>query len=694
MNKRFADWPVRHSAQALLILLLLVALGIAFVARVPMQRLPSSPGVMLRVQAELPGFDATQTEAMLAQPLEESLISLAGLRQITTRSRDGRAFVELQFGSATEREAAIEQVRQRLTQISVSLPSGMDMPTVERRDPAPQPAAVYAITANDLSGEIESWVEQKLARPLQEFPEVSSAVIDGSDAQEVLIQPDTRRLAALGLSLQEMVQALRRGDEAPRRRNLRRRTTVMPASVEAIAARAVRLPDGESMALAEVAEVSVKSKPALDPLNYQGKPALVMRVYPRSALQAPAVAERVDAHLGWLAANGLVQPGVEIHSVLDESRELRGWFRKILRFAGLCVGVTLLAMYLCFGGYACFIMVCGLIVWLPASITMLGALGFTLNAMSIMGLMLAWIPLTLMMVRSLRPMATFGLVAITILWAWLTGETFSHVQTAMVFSMTALLAGCVSWLITPWIRADRFAAPPARLLPLRWRLRFRPSAAVILGILVSGVVAVSVRALPVVTTGELDRMLILRVHGDDPQQLAILTAQMLPQVHAMAGLEKVSASTEPTEQWQLQLDGARLEDRGIGVAEVARAFAIARDGLIVGEVADADRRMRLRLQLEPGTAGLTFERLLLRGEQPNQPAVYLRDVGVAQPVTEFRERLRVQQMPAVEISARWRAGQTPPDLTSLHGIVLLPPGYSLSWEVVPAGPDDSGSHLP
>ncbi len=148
-------------------------------------------------------------------------------------------------------------------------------------------------------------------------------------------------------------------------------------------------------------------------------------------------------------------------------------------------------------------------------------------------------------------------------------------------------------------------------------------------------------------------------------------ANLLPPLVAVPGVEDVSFSATDEDSWRLQLDQTRLDEHDLTLAEVGRALAVARDGLIIGEIVHADALYRLRLQLPSSSAGETFERLLLRGERPGDPAVYLRDVGIAVRETQPRERLRVDEVSAVEITARWSDAQARDALERFCGDVVL-----------------------
>lgn len=677
----FASWPARHPGQALLSLVVLIVSGAALAIRLPVERLAPLSGATLRVQAQLPGVEAAQVETSVTRPLEETLALLPSLHETVSRSRDGRATIDLRFSSAAARAAAVEETHRRLAQAVSSLPAGMAMPVVEGGDPPPHPAAIYAIAADPLSAETTQWAEQALVRPLRELSEVAGVVLDGAEASEVLIQPDSRRLATLGLSFEDLIQALQRRDEAPRQRGARRGIVAMPVSAEAIAARAVRLPTGDSIALAEVAQVSVVSRSVVETPSYRGAPALTLRVYPRLSAEAPVVAERLRAYLGWLRVNGMVPAGVEIHPTFDESYATRAWIKQILWLGGVEIASTLLAVYLFFGARAGLATLCAFGVWLPASAALWWGAGLTLNAMTLAGLMLGCVPFTAMLMRSFPPVAAAILATIAAVLPWGVDESLRpYAPSAFAFSLATLLGAAVSWLMTPWSRvADGARAPLARLLPPPWRVWPRSLAALGMSVLVLGIAIACVRALPAVVAGGIGGALIVRVQGEDPRQLVGVANELLPRLRATPGLENIVISSANEERWRLRLNGQRMEELGLGLTEIGRAFAIAGAGLLVGEIVDADARLPLRLRLAAGAAGETFERLLLRGERRHQPAVYLRDVGVAERAVEPRERLRVQRTPAVEITAQWRSVRPPPELTNLRETVSAPSGYALYW---------------
>jgi len=388
-----------------------------------------------------------------------------------------------------------------------------------------------------------------------------------------------------------LIQALRSTDEAPRRRPGRRRATLMPATVAAIAARAVRLADGEAVALNEVAEVTIMTHPVLEPRRYDGLPALMLRVTPRSTAKAAAVAERVHAHLGWLRANGLMQNGVEIHPLLDEARATQEWLKEFFGLVSCGIASTLLALGLFFGTRAGVAALCTLAIWLVVSAALLWGGG--VHAQCHDG---RWMDVGLRAV-GLDDDARVpgdrhgdhGRVVMAL--PWVAGATLRpYTQTAMVFAMVTLPGAVIGWLMTAWFNATDVAlAPLARFLPPPWRIRLAVSmtAGLVLAAVIPSVAELS-------QNDDLDATLVIRLRGEDAEKLSAFADDVVSRLRATPGFKNIGTSSVAEERLRLQLDPSRMEDLVWAWRKSARVCN-AREGLVVGEVADPDSRFAAAL---------------------------------------------------------------------------------------------------
>lgn len=653
--------------------------GAVVAARLSVGPTASAPPALLSVRAELPGIDAATLEAMVTLPLETA-VRASGSERVESRTRDGRVDVVLQFRSPAARDRALEAVRGYVAAALARLPMGMSVPTVEAREPSRPPAVAYAVTARDLEAGTERWVEQALADPLRELPEVAAVAVEGAGEREIIIEPDLRRLAALGLTFDSLMQALQGQDEAPAGRKRKGRAVAAPGSVESIAARAVRLPSGEPIALAEVARAFERQRRASGPPRVGNAAALRLAIYPATPAEAVRASERAHAHLAWLRANGLVPPDVVVQVLQDQALAVKGWLKQLAQRTAVLVALALLVVALAFGRRRCVLLACGFGVWLPGSATLLWAGGFALDTATVAGLTLAAVPLTLLLAApAMARLAMLTAAAAGI--AWVAGLWLDEYRSLTdVFALGGLLAILVAWLLSPWRYQRESSAPLLRLL---WsRGGNAPFALTVTACIVVAAVLLNLRAFAMSSPFPAGDTVLVRMYGDDAQQLAAAGTAALSALRGVAGVERTLFSAAPEETWRLQLDEDRLEELGITVAEVGRALAIARSGLPAGETVSGDEVFRLRVQLPAGAAGEQFERLLLRGERGKQRAVYLRDVGLALREWQPHARLRIDGRPAVEVVVRARNAEARAAVARLCQGIAAPQGQARECDVV------------
>lgn len=668
--KTLSGWPVRHPVAAFVVLAALSIVGLALAPWLAPQRLAPTYDTGLRIDVELPGIDPEQIERAVVVPLEQRLLSLPAVQRMSSRSGHGFAEIKLTFKSGLARDAAIEETRSRVT--TVRLPSE-SRPTVERDEPVSVPAVIYAITAASPSAEVTQWIERSLRRPLQEMSDAASVQLDGVEQTEIRVQPDLRRMASLGLSFDDLIQSLRGREEAPRRRGARTAVAGV-ASVAAIAARAVHLPSGESISLGEVAEVSLSHKPAASHPRYKDNAAVLLQVFPRAARHAPTLAERANAHIAWLRANDQVPQAVQVHAVFDESVETRQWRRKLLRHIGVCIVVAFAAVSFLYGLSHGLVVLALFAVWLPLAAAALWACRFTLNDMTALGLIAACVPLIVTRLYSFtRRTLIATAITVTVLLAALSAGFPVWRQISAAFFIGSVVGVGVWWLLSPWPLSRRKPAGFVRWLPASRRNAIGAGATALL-VAVSIVIAV---VLPQSSTGP-HTTVTARVWGPELRQVMDAAQHMVSALQASAA-QDIQSTTAVSGQSRLHLDTEAMQLHELTLAQIGRAFTIAQEGLVIGDGLDGDTRLPLRLQLEPGVAGNAYERLLLRGEQKNQHAVYFRDVGVVLRLNAPRERMRIQQLPAAQVRARLPSSAAVSTLSDLRPKIPLPAGYAMEW---------------
>ena len=641
-------WLDRHRAVLLSTLVFLFVFGAAFAVQIPVDRMATAEAARIEVHARLPGFDAVTIQTRITEPLERALTAVDGLKSVVSRSARGHAAVVLHFSTPPARYGTVEDVQRRLAQSAAGLPPGVE--TRVTLDPAARPPAViYTVTAPRLSREVMRWVNDILVDPLRELTEVSTVSTANAQRRQIRIEPQSTRLASLGLGFDAVIAALRGSEEAPRGNT--RRAALSGDGIDAVMAQAVQLPSREPIPLGEVASVSFAGVPAAAHLREGGPRTVRVSIYAGSDEDAVGVAERANAHLAWLRANEVVPSDVSIRTAYDRAAAAQAWRKQVVQRTTSAILLILGVGLFVFGAAPSGLAAAAFAVWLAVTTALLWYFDFVLDARAGTGMVLAFAPFAALL---FLPPSRFAVVvlAATLGLALLASQILDNTwHAAAVIAIASAVGLIVRALMTPWLRplfrgdVRGRGAAGARLRPVA----LSSTALVFLAIAIATANALS--------DGDSDapegrfRLLIL---GANRGALAEQAENVLPSLRAIARVSSVESSSKRVEGWRLHLDDARMAAAGVMLAEVGRAFAIATEGLVVGEVVSAERRIPVRLQLAPGAAGESFERLLLRGERENHPAVYLRHIGFVERIFEPMELLQVNGTPAVEVLARWR----------------------------------------
>lgn len=204
-----ATWSIRNPVPTVLLFVLLTVMGWQALIGLPIQRMPDLelPGVI--VSASLPNTPAQTMETEVTRKLEDGLAGLNGLEHIRSTTVDGSATLTLDFAMETDRQEAVNDVRDALGRINSLLPAGMDEPRVSRITTAGGAVLTYAVRS-ELMDETElSWfVDDTVSKALSGVPGVSKITRQGGQEREIRIELDPEALAGLGLTVAEVSSAI------------------------------------------------------------------------------------------------------------------------------------------------------------------------------------------------------------------------------------------------------------------------------------------------------------------------------------------------------------------------------------------------------------------------------------------------------------------------------------------------------
>ena len=201
------DFSVRRPVTIFVATLALTIFGWLSWSNIPVELLPDLSYPTLTVQTEYPDAAPTSVEQFITRPLEESVGVIAGVREMRSVSRAGLSEIVLEFEWDERMDFAAMDVREKLG--LVELPREAELPRVLRFDPTLDPIVRLAFTGDRSPLELRQIGDRWLKPRLEAIPGVAAAKVRGGLDPEIQVQADEDRLAALGLTLDDLAQALR-----------------------------------------------------------------------------------------------------------------------------------------------------------------------------------------------------------------------------------------------------------------------------------------------------------------------------------------------------------------------------------------------------------------------------------------------------------------------------------------------------
>jgi len=380
-----------------MIALAVIVLGVFAFSRLAIDLHPHLIYPEVRVRILSPGVPATVMEDQFTRQLEEQLAITEDAIGVQSRTGEGAVSVDLSFEYGKDIDIALRDASTRLDRAKRFLPDTPDPPMIYKRDPAQIPVLEFVVSSPLRDPvELRSWVDDVFSKWFINLPGVAAAEVGGGLIREIQVLPDQQRLAGVGLTMQDVIDVLQRGNrEDPAGRlkmssqELSGRISGRFNSVEQIAELPLRLQQGGLIHLQEVAQVIDTHEDERLRVRVNGEPGIKLSIQKQPTANTIAVADAVEQRLDWLASEGLVPEDIRIRSVSDQSV----YIRQALSNSGMAaISGALLAMmvvYIFLGNLRRTLIIGSAIpIAIMVTFVIMGLGGLTLNIMTLGGLAL------------------------------------------------------------------------------------------------------------------------------------------------------------------------------------------------------------------------------------------------------------------------------------------------------------------
>lgn len=389
----------RQPRLLILALLVILSAGASALVSIGRQEDPTITNIFATITTVFPGADPARVEALVTAKIETELRRIPEIDTVESTSATGISVISIELVETTP-AAEIEQIwsraRDAIADARRDFPAGVLEPKFDS-DGAGGYAAIFALTMPDDFPLTRAAREaEALADRLRRVAGTSLVDLHGLPQEEVLVTLAPDRVAALGLSADEVSAAIRAADSKVQAGRLRGEGTdlVLGLTGEITSLdrlRAVVLREdarGRATHLGDVAQITRGPRdPLAQAALYQGKPAILISAKLSDGLQVDrwmaaiqrAVAEQ-SAALPW---------GLSIETLFDQSRYTVERLRDVGLNMAAGVGLVVAVLLLTLGWRAALIVAMVLPVVSFASVATLNALGVPIHQMSVTGLIVA-----------------------------------------------------------------------------------------------------------------------------------------------------------------------------------------------------------------------------------------------------------------------------------------------------------------
>ena len=383
-----------HPVLALIVFTLLGFVGIFTVKNVAIGLFPDvdSPYVMISTTYTNAGPESV--EKTITKVLESSLVSVSGLKKMTSSSSEGSSSISLEFNYGTDIQQAVSDVRDKLDRVSRNLPDNAGSPTIFKMDSNAMPILRIAVKGNRSASDLKQIAEDNIVDILEQADGVAQASVSGGREKIVRVELEQNRLAAYNLTVSSVSSAVSKqnlelggGKMNEGRKDYVVRTTGEFSSIEEINNTVIKTINGYDVKLSDIGKAFMGYEEASSIVYINGEPGVYVSVTKQSGSNSVTVANNVYEKIAQLEE--ILPSDISLQIIRDDTDSIRETISTLVESAleGLILAVIVLFVFL---QNIKSTIIIGISIPLSIIITLLAMsfAGITLNMMTMTGLIL------------------------------------------------------------------------------------------------------------------------------------------------------------------------------------------------------------------------------------------------------------------------------------------------------------------
>ncbi|MGY0634719.1 efflux RND transporter permease subunit [Luteimonas sp. A478] len=393
LSRPFIERPVA----TMLLAVAIVLAGMLAYRMLPVAPLPQVDYPAIQVTASMPGASPESMAATVATPLERALGTIPGITRITSSNSQGSTRISLQFSLDRNVDEAAREVQAAINAARSQLPSGMPgMPQYRKINPSQAPIMSLALSSETLSpGELYDVGSTILAQKIAQIPGVGQVEAGGASLPAVRVSLNPSALNQYGIALDEVAGAIRNanalrplGHVATDDRQWQVEANLQLRTADEYRELIVAWRNDRPVHLRDVAQVAEGTENRYAAGFHNNRDAVLLVISRQPNANIIETVDAIHAQMDQLRA--LLPAGVDMEVVMDRSPVIRATLSEAEHTLLLAVGLVVLVVLAFLGSWrAALVPTLAIPVSLFGALAIIWMLGFSLNTMSLMALIVA-----------------------------------------------------------------------------------------------------------------------------------------------------------------------------------------------------------------------------------------------------------------------------------------------------------------
>ncbi|HWO00706.1 MAG TPA: efflux RND transporter permease subunit [Blastocatellia bacterium] len=390
-----AELCVKRPVFAVMLISFLVVLGVFSFRDLGVDLFPKADPATVTINVRLPGATSEEVTTQVVLPLEESVSTISGLDELNSQASEGSARITCKFFLEREIESAAQDVREKVAGALRNLPPNILPPIIQKADPDSDPVISLVVAGDKSLRETTEIADKQIKRVLETVDGVGEVSMTGARERQIRIYADAEKLNAHNLTISQLEQAIQNENvEIPGGRIIRGESEMGVRTLGRIDAISefgdiiVANVNGTPIRVNDVGRVEDSFAEPRTWNSIDGKQAVSLDVRRQSGTNTVKIIDAVKTKLGQIQRT--LPQGVSVRIIRDQSVFINASVASLeehLLFGSLLASLVVLLFIR--NLRSVIIAAVAIPTSIIATFTLLKAMDFTLNNMTLLALTLA-----------------------------------------------------------------------------------------------------------------------------------------------------------------------------------------------------------------------------------------------------------------------------------------------------------------